>query len=280
MTVDQKEVSQRVAEVLNERQKEKERENARIREIEEREFARIRAMEEKEEREFALKREREEWEKREREQLEVQKREFALKREKEEREKREREQFEAQRRAIALKREREEQEKNKQDKQLEAQRKKELEKQGKRQVYFINYRASLTAPYGLMLGTCKRWGGYTQYSESMAGIWEDNLEATYQYVIEGEHRYFRSSFTAGGMVRPVRSWNWFLYAGAGYGKCGATHYYHYNYDYHYYCPHLIKGLELEGGIAFAFSIFNASMGYSTIAGSRFRELHFGLGFKF
>jgi len=60
MTVDPTEVSQRVADVLNEKQKEKEQEKARVREMEERENALKR---EKEEREIAQKREREEQEK-------------------------------------------------------------------------------------------------------------------------------------------------------------------------------------------------------------------------
>jgi len=211
MTVDPKEVSQRVAEVLNDKQKEKELEDA-------------------------------------------------IARDREERDKQAQERLAAQRIA-----------------ELEKEMARQKEIKALKTAYFINYRLSLTATYGALFGVCKRWGGYAQYSGNMFGVWEGNLEATYkENGSNGEHRYFRSSFTAGGMVRPVRSWNWFLYAGAGYGKCGAT----YSYGDYYYCPNLTKGMELEGGVTFSLAFLNASMGYSTITGSRFKELHFGFGVKF
>jgi len=148
--------------------------------------------------------------------------------------------------------------------------------------FLVSYRASLTAPYGASFGVCERWGGYAQYSWNMALVREKDLVEAY-YAGGGERRYYRRSFTAGVMFRPARYSNWFLYAGGGYGKYGAA--YKASTDSYYYCPTLTKGVELEGGVAFAFSIFenfgiNASVGYSTIAGSQLRELHFGFGFKF
>ena len=165
-------------------------------------------------------------------------------------------------------------------KELEAKelaRKKELE--ALKRAYFYSYRFSLTARYGFLFGVCKRWGGYTQYSESLMGVWENSLSKT-TYNGESNRSYFRSSFTAGGMVRPVPSWNWFLYAGAGYGKYGAA-YSEYGYSSGgFYCPTIIKGLELEGGVTVAYKFLSASMGYSTIEGLKVKELHFGLGVKF
>ena len=145
---------------------------------------------------------------------------------------------------------------------------------------FFSYRFSLTSSYGFQFGVCKRWGGYAQLSGNMSGVGEYDLKeaALYTYSAADERRYFRRSFTAGGMVRPVRSWNWFLYAGAGFGKYGAT--YLSRSDWYYYSPPLISGLELEGGVTLAYKFVNASVGYSFIPGSRLKELHFGLGFNF
>jgi hypothetical protein len=161
------------------------------------------------------------------------------------------------------------------DSDFEKKVKKHNEELESRSALFASYRLSLTAPFGASLGACKRWGGYVQCSWGLGGTSEKGLAEAYEG--EGKRTYFRRSFTAGGMLRPVRSWNFlYLYAGAGYGKYGAT----YVANGTYYCPDLIKGLEVEGGVTFAYQFLNASVGYTTIAGSQFREIHFGLGARF
>ena len=278
MTVDPKEVSKRIAEILNEKQKVKEREDVLKQEREDRAKAEQARAE-------AEKKAREEQNKREQEQREAQKREAALKEE--------------------LKREKDRNKNNATPKQAYQQQAEVLRKEERSKeqrvdaletTVFLNYRFSLTAPYGVLFGVCKRWGGYMQYSGSI-GVRENYLKPAelYTYSMEDERRYFRRSFTAGGMVRPVRSWNFlYLYAGAGYGKYGATYekkekgvisastsrYETENSEAHYYSPPLIKGLELEGGVTLSHGLLNVSMGYSTLAGVKVRELHFGLGFKF
>ena len=322
MTVDSEEVSRRINEVLNDKRKTQELEELRKQKLAaEAEAARLRRelAQEKNKNNAAMKQAyqqqaevlgKDEWE-------EVKKRSFEVRLEKgedgvyrprqyenapdsktkyeEEEEQRDREQKMLEQRVKEIARKNE----LARQKEREQQEKREWEKLRQEWVeenettLFYNYRFSLTASYGFMFGVCKRWGGYMQCSGSMQGVTEKDIILSspdrsywriYRYSKEDERDYFRSSFTAGGMVHPVRSWNWFLYAGAGYGKYGAT----YSREVvnsknerntQYYCPYLIKGLELESGITVVYKFLNASVGYSTIAGSQFKELHFGLGLK-
>jgi hypothetical protein len=144
--------------------------------------------------------------------------------------------------------------------------------------WLIGYRASLTSPYGLSLGVCKRFGGYAQVRLNLLNVSERQL-ITDVYEGEGSQKYLRRSYTGGAMVR-VQDWL-FLYGGAGYGQYGAT----YVNGNKYYCPDLVSGLELEGGAMFAVWHLTASVGYSTIPNFQqgkvqFGEIHFGIGVKF
>ncbi|MDR3132670.1 MAG: PEGA domain-containing protein [Prevotellaceae bacterium] len=160
-------------------------------------------------------------------------------------------------------------------------------------VYLIEYRMSPpTSHFGFSIGYCKQWGGYLQYRT-------DLLQAEDKYLTEsmlndvdenfpgGEKKYFRSSITAGAMLRLFSFM--YVYGGLGYGKYGAVYKAKIDkdsdafytpetyYNDGFYTAGLIKGVELECGITFKVLNFAASVGYSTIAGSNFGELHFGMG---
>jgi hypothetical protein len=160
-------------------------------------------------------------------------------------------------------------------------------------VWLLDYRMSPpTSYFGLSLGYCKKWGGYVQYRSDLLQVENTSLtESMLKDVDEnfsgGEKKYFRSSITAGGMLRLFSFM--YIYGGLGYGKYGAVYkakmgkgsseFYTSETFYNdaFYTAGLIKGLELEYGITFRVWDIAASVGYSTIAGSNFGELHFGVG---
>jgi hypothetical protein len=136
--------------------------------------------------------------------------------------------------------------------------------------WLIGYRASLTSPYGLSLGVCKRFGGYAQMRGNLWQAAESDL-ITSVYESGGSKRSFRRSYTAGAMVR-VDHWL-FLHGGVGYGQYGAT----YVKGNEYYCPYLVQGVEWEAGATFAIKRFTASVGYSAIGRFEFGEIWVGIG---
>jgi hypothetical protein len=126
-----------------------------------------------------------------------------------------------------------------------------------------------------LIGYCERWGGYFQLRDVIrtANLIEDKLKYIDENFYGGEKNYFRSSVTAGAMLRLFSFM--YVYGGLGYGKYGAV----YEVDEKYYTVGLIKGLELEYGVTFRlWRLLSLTAGYSTIANSNFGELHFGIGF--
>jgi hypothetical protein len=147
---------------------------------------------------------------------------------------------------------------------------------------FINYRISPpTSYFGFSVGVCKRFGGYIQYRTDLLRqtgkdfLAEKNLIEPDEDFHGGERKYFRSSFTTGGMLRLFSFM--YAYGGLGYGKYGAV----YKVDDDFYSAGLVKGLEMEYGAIFKIGkVISLSAGYTTIAGSDFGELHFGIGLVF
>jgi hypothetical protein len=144
-----------------------------------------------------------------------------------------------------------------------------------RPVLFLDYRLSPpTSYFGLSAGYCKRWGGYFQYRAGWRNVGE--LADIDENFYGGRRRYVRSSFTAGAMLRLFSFM--YMYGGLGYGKYGAVYQVGEDADKVSYTTGLIKGLELEYGATFkVWKSFSVTAGYSTIAGSDFGELHFGVG---
>jgi hypothetical protein len=148
--------------------------------------------------------------------------------------------------------------------------------------WFIDYRMSPPTSYlGFSVGYCKRWGGYFQYRTDLlemdngSPLTEDKLEEVDDFN-GGEKKYFRSSITAGGMLRLFKFM--YVYGGLGYGKYGAVYKVGEDSNKTYYTTGLVKGLELESGITFrVLRVVSLTAGYSAIAGSDFGELHFGIG---
>jgi hypothetical protein len=144
----------------------------------------------------------------------------------------------------------------------------------------VNYRLSPpTSIVGASVGYCKRFGGYVQFRTD---ILEDGTplaekDLVNEYCSGGDREYFRTSYTAGAMLRLFNFM--YIYGGAGYGKYGTVYKQSNAYAYidPYYTAGLIKGIELEYGINFKIWKISVAAGYSTIAESDFGELHFGLG---
>lgn len=158
---------------------------------------------------------------------------------------------------------------------------------------FWLYTASISAPYGGMIGFCRTWGWYGKFQmtanpdgELISGDKTD----TYQngtYKKDGHHRL---SVTTGPMLR-VAKWL-YLYAGVGYGDYGKLYkgipYTNEEYVYNpevYLSPFRTKGLEVEAGAIFKIKAFALSAGYSSIVlpsapkGEKsFGDVHVGIGF--
>lgn len=160
---------------------------------------------------------------------------------------------------------------------------------------FWLYTASISAPFGGMVGFCKTWGWYAKFQMSLSPEEEiisgDDTD-DYQcgsYEKKGHHRL---SITTGPMLR-VTDWL-YLYAGAGYGDYGRLYkglpYTSEKYAYNpevYLCPLRTKGLEVEGGAVFKIKGLALSAGYSSIVlpsapqGEKsFGDVHIGIGFTF
>jgi hypothetical protein len=142
-------------------------------------------------------------------------------------------------------------------------------------VWIVNYRISPpTSIVGASVGYCKRFGGYVQFRTDILvdGTPLAEKDLVNEYCSGGDREYFRTSYTAGAMLRLFPFM--YIYGGAGYGKYGTV--YRPYYD-DYYTAGLIKGIELEYGFNFKVWKISVAAGYSTIAGSDFGELHFGLG---
>jgi hypothetical protein len=158
--------------------------------------------------------------------------------------------------------------------------------------WFIDYRMSPPTSYaGFSVGYCKRWGGYLQYrtdtnSKMDESELEDAIDVGTEELSSGKKKYFRSSITAGGMLRLFKFM--YVYGGLGYGKYGTVYKveriygtYQSSVDGIFCTAGLIKGLELEYGATFrVWKAISLTAGYSTIAGSDFGELHFGIGLIF
>ncbi|MDR3133319.1 MAG: PEGA domain-containing protein [Prevotellaceae bacterium] len=149
-------------------------------------------------------------------------------------------------------------------------------------VLLIDYRMSPpTSHFGFSLGYCERWGGYFQYRGDILKVGEKSLtESMLKEVDEdfsgGEKNHFRTSVTAGVMLRLFSSI--YVSGGLGHGKYGAVYKVGKESDAVFYTAGLTKGLELEYGLTFRFwQFFSLTAGYSTIAGSDFGELYFGIG---
>jgi hypothetical protein len=145
--------------------------------------------------------------------------------------------------------------------------------------WFISYRMSPPTSYaGLSVGYCKRLGVYLQYRQDWYGI-GSNLADIDENFYGGLKRYARLSFTAGGMLRIFKFM--YVYGGLGYGSYGTAYQVGEGSYKTYYTAGLIKGLELEYGATFrVWKFISLTAGYSTIAGSDFGELHFGIGLIF
>jgi hypothetical protein len=155
-----------------------------------------------------------------------------------------------------------------------------------RTVWMLGYRFSPPTSYlGVSLGVCKRVGGYVQFRTDVIAkgdskfLTEEDLMTPDENFNGGEKKYYRSSLTAGGLLRLFSFL--YLYGGAGYGKYGTVYESEAYLIKSWYSAGLIKGLELEYGATFRlFKICSLTAGYSTIIGSDFGELHFGAGFIF
>jgi hypothetical protein len=152
-----------------------------------------------------------------------------------------------------------------------------------RPVLAIDYRFSLpTSPLGFSIGYCKRWGGYFQYRSDLIktseekSLIESNLKNIDGNFYGGEKEYFRSSVTAGAMLRFFSFL--YMYGGLGYGKYGAVYKVEEDANEVFYTAGLTKGLEMECGLTLrVLRMFSLTAGYSTISSSDFGELHFGVG---
>jgi hypothetical protein len=145
--------------------------------------------------------------------------------------------------------------------------------------FFMEYVYSRTAPLGLSLGYCKRWGGYMQVRTSTdfgAYSVEPGIFSTIDF---SKKSYSRLALTAGAMARIFNGC--YLYAGVGYGSYGAAYLVD---NSSYYCPSLQKGVEAEGGVRILlWNLLSLSAGYNTMFSSgsqRFADVHFGVGFGF
>jgi hypothetical protein len=154
--------------------------------------------------------------------------------------------------------------------------------------FFVEYVYSKTAPLGLSLGYCKRWGGYMQFKTSpdvelafneISGKAKFEPE-TFSDIDFNKKRYSRLALTVGVMSCIFEKC--YLYAGLGYGSYGAT--YKMVENNIYYCPDLQKGVEAEGGVKIVlWDLLSLSAGYNTIFSSnsqRFADVHLGIGFSF
>lgn len=131
-----------------------------------------------------------------------------------------------------------------------------------------------TSYLGFSAGYCKNIGGYLQYRADWQMEEKANLVPINEDFKGGKRRYFRSSFTAGGILR-LSDYVW-IYGGLGHGKYGAV--YQEGVNRALFSAGLIKGLEMEFGVTGrVWKIFTVSAGYSTIARSNFGEMHFGVG---
>jgi hypothetical protein len=143
-------------------------------------------------------------------------------------------------------------------------------------VWLLDYRISPPTSYlGLSVGYCKRLGGYFQLRMDLNEIKTENLVNVDEHFSGGERKYYRRSITAGGMLRLFSFM--YVYGGLGSGQYGAV----YDAGGKIYSAGLISGLELEYGATFkVWKALSVTAGYSTIAGSDFGELHFGVGYIF
>ncbi|MDR3367179.1 MAG: PEGA domain-containing protein [Prevotellaceae bacterium] len=140
-------------------------------------------------------------------------------------------------------------------------------------VILPSYRISPpTSYFGLSGGYCKTWGVYGQFR-----VKDKNVRDIDKAFYGGEKKYVRLSLTAGGMLRLFELM--YIYGGLGYGQYGAVYQTDNNAGvYYYYTSGLTEGLELEYGATFrCWKYLTLTAGYSTIAGSDFGELHFGVG---
>jgi len=159
-------------------------------------------------------------------------------------------------------------------------------------LWFMEYRYSRTAPFGLSIGYCERWGGYLTAKWDGGVSFVEEMEPaapgySYDYgYYEGmdfdsnNRKYVRVAITGGAMVR-LASWL-YLSGGLGYGTYGAA-YHITSSENDYYCPDLQKGLEVEAGVTVPIKAFNLSVGYCTIISGnsqRFADIQIGVGINF
>lgn len=141
---------------------------------------------------------------------------------------------------------------------------------------FVNYKMSLTASYGGMVGFAKRAGIYASY---MTGL-SPNAGEPMQDISPGGFNssgYFRTAITGGVIVRITK--NIYIYGGGGYGTYGTA--YETTTDPGPYYLSLDKGPEVEGGLMLNFKYFSIFGGYNTIISPiKFGEIHFGVGASF
>lgn len=139
--------------------------------------------------------------------------------------------------------------------------------------FFVNYKMSLTASYGGMVGFAKRVGIYASY---MSGL-SPNSGEPMQDLSPGSYRssgYFRSAITGGAIIRITK--NLYIYAGGGYGTYGQA--YVATSDSEPYYLSIDNGPEVEGGLMLNFKYFSIFGGYNTIISPiKFAEIHFGIG---
>ncbi|MDR1682397.1 MAG: hypothetical protein LBS25_03275 [Candidatus Symbiothrix sp.] len=151
---------------------------------------------------------------------------------------------------------------------------------------FVDWRMSPPTSYiGGSIGLAKRWGGYLAFrasasmfnpypdvfeNEEINNLWTEDLAAF-------DKTYKRFSLTAGPMFR-VTPWL-YLYGGLGYGLYAPLYYSKVEDDVAVALvePDRISGLEVEYGAKFNLGGFTLSAGHSSILGSKFGELHLGIG---
>jgi len=154
---------------------------------------------------------------------------------------------------------------------------------------FIDYRYSQSAPYGLSVGYCKRFGGYASVRWAEHLVSGNDLTKVADFAVDfTDKRNTRFAATGGAMLR-VMSWL-YLYAGGGYGTYGAAYKVNgtatgFGARSKYYCPDQRKGFELDGGAILSLRMLNLwrlnfSVGYNTIIDGkspRFDNVQLGAG---
>ncbi|MDR1680822.1 MAG: PEGA domain-containing protein [Prevotellaceae bacterium] len=137
------------------------------------------------------------------------------------------------------------------------------------------YIFSFKAPYGASVGYCKQWGFYLRYkgdalfslvaksesnNNSILTDNDDDAINTSDYDMDTK-KYRYESLSAGVIYNLGGSL--YLHGGLGYGECGTVHKSLTN-SAEYYSPDLQRGLEIEAGLSYLYSIFYLSFGYHSI----------------